>query len=359
MSSRHPVSAVLFVLVLSSIVPFVVADDSDSSSSEWLVSECNRMTAEYTDGATVLYVHLDDNPGGYSSVAVSLDGKTFTAQGQNFGINMGVALDRSMPHMVVVTATGISASCKLTYGLLYDVTVVSSPQEGGTVSGAGRYTVGSQVTLTATPSEGHSFGGWAYDGKLVSSQPTYVFNVEMDVEYTARWFAVPPGSDTVIIDLIGHGDSFVAPVCEGGLFVAMRENASVKIDDASSISGKTVVSKVEDVSTTAQTKGTAHSYEFTFTADGSSYGGKMQVTLPYLPENGTAPAVYYQDGDSLVKMNLLSSNEISVTFETDHNSTYVVVAEPTDSGFPIIYAAIGAAAALALLGAVFIIRRKH
>ena len=358
-SAKYPVPAVLLALVLSSIVPFIVTD-SDAASQEWFVSECNSMTAEYADGSTVVYIYLDENPGGYSSVSVVIDGKNFTAQGQNFGINMGKSLDRGMPHMIVVTATGITASCKLTYGQFYDISAVSSPQEGGNVSGAGKYAAGFQVTLSASPAAGYSFGGWALDGKLVSSQPEYVFTAERDGEYTARWFAVSPGSDTVIIDLIGHGDSFVMPECDGGLFVAMKENASVMIDDATSLSGKTIVSKVDEVPTTAETKGTAHTFEFTFTADGSSFGTPMRVTLPYSPESGTSPAVYYQDGDSLTEMDLLSSNELSVTFETDHNSKYVVVAEPEESSeFPIMYIVVIAAAVLAIAGVVIIFRLKH
>ena len=135
--AKSAVSAVLFVLVLSSIVPFLVSDDSSASGSGWLVSECNGMSVRYTDGDTVLYVSLFDNPGGVSDITVSIDGKNLKGQGQEFGVNMGVALDRSKPYLVVATGSGINASCKLAYGIIYDVNAFSSPQNGGTVTGAG------------------------------------------------------------------------------------------------------------------------------------------------------------------------------------------------------------------------------
>ena len=86
-SVKYPVSAVLLVLVLSSIVPLVATDGSDASGSGWLVSECNGMSVRYTDGETVLYVSLFDNPGGVSDITVSIDGKNLKGQGQEFGVN--------------------------------------------------------------------------------------------------------------------------------------------------------------------------------------------------------------------------------------------------------------------------------
>ena len=68
-------------------------------------------------------------------------------------------------------------------------------------------------------------------------------------------------------------------------------------------------------------------YEFTFTADGTQYNGKIQVTLPYTKEAGKEPVVYYWNGSESTKMNVVSSTDTSVTFETDHNSMYVVASE--------------------------------
>jgi hypothetical protein len=49
---------------------------------------------------------------------------------------------------------------------------------GGTVIGnQGSYPVGSTVTLTATPNTGYAFNGWMENGAIVSSNPTYTFQI--------------------------------------------------------------------------------------------------------------------------------------------------------------------------------------
>ena len=107
--------------------------------------------------------------------------------------------------------------------------------------------------------------------------------------------------------------------------VEMSANISVKVVDAKDLAEKVVVSKVETVINDTNVTGTA--YEFTFTADGTAYNGKIQVTLPYTKENGKEPAVYYWNGSESVKMRVVSSTDASVTFETDHNSLYIVASE--------------------------------
>ena len=57
----------------------------------------------------------------------------------------------------------------------------------------------------------------------------------------------------------------------------------------------------------------------------------MLVTLPYTPEKGKTPAVYWQNGSNLESMRIVSTTSDSVTFETTHNSTYIVIAEPNDN----------------------------
>lgn len=70
-----------------------------------------------------------------------------------------------------------------------NVTVNSSDETKGTVSGGGTFEAGSQVTIIATPSSGYAFDGW-YDSKdsLVSEQATYTFTLgEVDLVFTAQF----------------------------------------------------------------------------------------------------------------------------------------------------------------------------
>lgn len=57
------------------------------------------------------------------------------------------------------------------------ITVTCVPAEGGTVAGAGVYAIGSTATLTATPSAGYIFVGWARDGEILSLDAEYSFTV--------------------------------------------------------------------------------------------------------------------------------------------------------------------------------------
>lgn len=60
-----------------------------------------------------------------------------------------------------------------------------TPSGSGTVTGAGTYTVGYRVTLTATPNTGYSFVGWKKNGFTVSTNASYTFTASESVTLTA------------------------------------------------------------------------------------------------------------------------------------------------------------------------------
>ena len=62
----------------------------------------------------------------------------------------------------------------------YNVTVTSSDENKGTVSGSGTYEYNSEVTVAATPNNGYVFNGWYSDSQLknkVSSDAAYTFSM--------------------------------------------------------------------------------------------------------------------------------------------------------------------------------------
>jgi Tfp pilus assembly protein PilE len=61
---------------------------------------------------------------------------------------------------------------------------------GGTVNGAGTYTDGSNVTITATPDDGYEFDGWYSNGAKISSTQSYSFTASEDISITAMFNAV-------------------------------------------------------------------------------------------------------------------------------------------------------------------------
>lgn len=67
------------------------------------------------------------------------------------------------------------------------VTINAAHSEGGTVSGAGEYTKGKNVTLTATADLHYRFSGWFEGENNVSADASYTFEAESDRTLTAKF----------------------------------------------------------------------------------------------------------------------------------------------------------------------------
>ena len=203
---------------------------------------------------------------------------------------------------------------------------------GGSEVAAITQAYGTAVTAPADPAkERYTFVKW--DQEIPSTVPAK--NLTISAVWAAMNATVDEfGKTEVVLDK--DTDAFVLPANTKTVTVTVDENISVVIQDTSSIgAGTTVITKVEEIPNTAEVDGTARAYEVTVTkADDQPITGKMQVTLPYTPEKDKVPAVYWQNGSALEKMRVISHTSDSVTFETTHNSTYVVVAESAseDSG---------------------------
>jgi len=74
----------------------------------------------------------------------------------------------------------------------FEVTLYSSPNYGVTLTGAGRYAEGTEVTVTATANENYIFIGWLYvTGASASSDASYTFTVTDDITLYAEWEVGP------------------------------------------------------------------------------------------------------------------------------------------------------------------------
>ena len=71
--------------------------------------------------------------------------------------------------------------------LSYIITATANPTEGGTVSGAGTYEMGTICTLTATANTGYTFTNWTENGEVVSVQNPYTFTVTGDRDLVANF----------------------------------------------------------------------------------------------------------------------------------------------------------------------------
>ena len=87
------------------------------------------------------------------------------------------------------------------FGPPIQITVTASPEEGGTVTGAGEYAATASCTITATPNPGYVFIKWMRTGNStpLTYFSTYTFNTpSYDAEYVAVFELVYP--DVVIGD---------------------------------------------------------------------------------------------------------------------------------------------------------------
>ncbi len=102
----------------------------------------------------------------------------------------------------------------------YIVTATANPTEGGTVTGAGEYIEGVEVTLVATPKYGYNFVNWTKGEEVVSEIVEYTFTPSANVElvanfqkqdFTGNVIYVEPGKGTLkeAVENAGAGDKLV------------------------------------------------------------------------------------------------------------------------------------------------------
>ena len=126
----------------------------------------------------------------------------------------------------------------------YEITATANPTEGGTVSGAGTYNHGDNVTLTATANEGYTFTNWTENGVVVNATNPYEFQVTGERELVANFslntydvsaFAIPTAGGTVTgAGTYDHGTTvtMTANPATGYAFVNWTENDVVVSSDA-------------------------------------------------------------------------------------------------------------------------------
>ena len=133
------------------------------------------------DGSSNLVLVCDDNTGSYTS-SPHMSCRVFTASNQaiytyddntNFNPSSPSASSYnallSVKNQLIVTKEPISTEP-------VSITVSANPTNGGSVTGAGTYDIGSSVTLTATANTGYTFTNWTKNGIVVSTSATYSFN---------------------------------------------------------------------------------------------------------------------------------------------------------------------------------------
>ena len=115
-----------------------------------------------------------------------------------------------------------------TAAVKYNVTATANPAEAGTVTGAGEYAQGVEVTLTAEANRGYNFVNWTVEGVEVSTSATYTFTpsaaIELvanfeESEFTGNIINVEPGKGTLMaaVEEAEAGDKLVLTTGEYSL----------------------------------------------------------------------------------------------------------------------------------------------
>ena len=68
---------------------------------------------------------------------------------------------------------------------MYTLALTADPAEGGTVSGAGEYEAGTEVSVEATANEGWKFVAWMSESDTLSKEAEYTFTIVSDTALTA------------------------------------------------------------------------------------------------------------------------------------------------------------------------------
>ncbi len=164
-------------------------------------------------------------PSGWAATGVRVDG--VASQGKEAAFNTPFASTTYFTNFKYEKITDTTA--KVNVG-------VSSEVEGETVTGAGEYTVGGEVTVTATEvttDNSKMFKGW-YDGYVcVSTDASYTFTAVTPVNLVARYEA---NKIDVNLEITGDGDTVTATatvndIKSGGTIDAIVIIAAYDADD--------------------------------------------------------------------------------------------------------------------------------
>jgi hypothetical protein len=118
-----------------------------------------------------------------------------------------------------------SASTTVAVTSQFTITLAVDPVGGGTVSGAGTFTGGTNRTVTATPNAPYSFLGWYEGATLRSNNTSYTFNLTASRDLVAR-FVLPTYTIATQASPLGAGTVTGGGTFDAGATVTLNATAA-------------------------------------------------------------------------------------------------------------------------------------
>ena len=145
------------------------------------------------DGTSNLAIIVDDNTGSWESSAsfLAFDGQSQAIRVYNDNTDYNPMTPSSYTGTVMNQKNQIRLDMATGPIVFHTITVVSNPEGAGVLTGGGNVLEGRSRTLTATPNYGYQFMNWTLNGAVVSTEPTYTFEVTEDATYTANFSVIP------------------------------------------------------------------------------------------------------------------------------------------------------------------------
>jgi hypothetical protein len=255
---------------------------STSSSYSFPITSDRILTANFSNNPIQHSVVLNANPvaGGTTSGAgtyVSGSSVTVTANANsgftftNWTEGANVVSTSSSYTFTIVEDKILTANFTANPGP-YTVTLASNPLLGGTTSGAGSFSAGSSVTVTANANSGFTFTNWTEGANVVSTSSSYTFMINGNRILTANFAANPvPYTVTLASNPLLGGTTSGAGSFSAGSSVTVTANAN---------SGFTFTNWTEGVNIVS----TSSSYTFTINGNriltaNFAAGGQLPVPL--------------------------------------------------------------------------------
>ena len=315
----------------------------DSFTDNWvmysLTLDENGILKAYVNGASV----------GEESVTFNGINTSLAALGRHWwsGTSHSSRFIGSFDEVRIYGRALTSAEVQMLYLINHRVNAVANPNEGGTVSGAGRYHHGVMITLTATSNEGFTFLNWTENGEEVSTENSYSFTVtgnrDLVANFALNYYDItatvtPSGAGTVTgTGTYSHGSqcTLTAIANEGYAFSNWMENGEIVSTDATyafTVTGEhsLVAAFLPTYVVTVEANNAAYG---TVTGGGTYEEGET-CTVTASPAEGYVFSAWTEDGVTV------STDAIyGFTVESAHNlvavflPTYVITAEANNADY--------------------------